>query len=67
ISDPNEPLVISIDSKGVIYIQKTKIAQKNLISHLETAGQYNKDVRVFIRANKNLRYSSRYRALDRSC
>ena len=57
ISDPNEPLVISIDSKGAIYIQKTKIAQKNLISHLETAGQYNKDVRVFIRAHKNLRYS----------
>ncbi len=57
ISDPNEPLVISINSKGVIYIQKTKIAQKNLISHLETAGEYNKDVRVFIRAHKSLRYS----------
>ncbi len=57
ISDPNEPLVISIDSKGVIYIQKTKIAQKNLISHLETASQYNKDVRVFIRAHKSLLYS----------
>ncbi len=56
-SNPNEPLVITISSKGVLYIEKTKISNKNMISHLETAAKYNKNVRVFIRAHKNLRYS----------
>lgn len=57
-SDPNEPLVVTIKSDGTLYIQETKVARKNMVSHLETAAKHNKDVRVFIRAHKRLRYSN---------
>ena len=55
-SESDEPLVISIKRNGALYIQETKVKRGQLIDHLQTAAKHNQNIRIFIRAHKNLRY-----------
>ncbi len=55
-NESNEPLVITIRANGTLYIQDTKVRRANLINHLSTAANHDKQVRIFIRGHKNLKY-----------
>ena len=63
IGDKQEPLLISIDKKGDIYIQTTKVAEKFLTARLKAVTKGHKQARIFVRADKSLDYGVVMRVL----
>ncbi|MGE0108943.1 MAG: protein TolR [Bdellovibrionales bacterium] len=51
-----EPLIISLNSKGNIYIQETQTSPHNLVKKLKALTKANADARVFVRGDKNISY-----------
>ncbi|WP_375326219.1 protein TolR [Candidatus Tisiphia endosymbiont of Nemotelus uliginosus] len=56
IAGQDEPLVISINNKGELYLFESKISRKNLANKLATITQEKKDARIFVRGDKNVSY-----------
>jgi biopolymer transport protein TolR len=52
----DEPITISIQQGGVIYIQKSKIQVENLIPKLKAIAGEKFDTRIFVRADKGIGY-----------
>lgn len=52
----NEPLIISIDKKGKIFLQKEKMSRNKLLRKLRSFSKTKKDLRIFIRGDKAVRY-----------
>jgi biopolymer transport protein TolR len=52
----DEPLTISIDKAGLIYIVDSQIPEKELIDKLKAITQAKMDTRIFVRADKTLSY-----------
>jgi len=63
VGDKQEPLLISIDKKGEIYIQTTKVDEKFLTPRLKAVTKGHKDARIFVRADKSLDYGMVMRVL----
>ena len=55
-NEKNDPVTVSINSKGEIYIQKKKISPNDLIKKLIALRGQNKDLKVYIKGDKNLNY-----------
>ena len=56
ITDPKEPLVISINSEGHIFIQDTDVATDSLVPRLQAITGENPDALVYVRADKSIDY-----------
>jgi biopolymer transport protein TolR len=56
ISGQDEPLVISINNKGDLYLLETKIDKRYLASKLATITKEKKNTRIFVRGDKNVSY-----------
>jgi len=56
ISEQSEPIVISIDKKGNVYLFETKIDRSELAHKLQAVTKEKKDTRIFIRGDKNVSY-----------
>ena len=56
LNDSDEPLVISINEKGIIFIQETETLKEQLVARLIAISENNTDMRVFIRGDTNLLY-----------
>jgi biopolymer transport protein TolR len=56
ITEPKEPLVISIDGTGQIFIQDTKIPTEALAPRLEAITDNNPDALLYVRADKSIDY-----------
>lgn len=56
LEEKKEPLVISLNPKGKIYIQDIEIPEEQLISKLIAITGTNSTTRIFIRADKNIIY-----------
>ena len=56
ITDPKEPLVISINNEGHIFIQDTDIASDSLVPRLQAITGENPDALVYVRADKSIDY-----------
>jgi biopolymer transport protein TolR len=56
ISGQDEPLVISIDKKGNIYLLETKIMRSQLAEKLSAVTKEKKDTRIFVRGDKAVPY-----------
>ncbi len=56
IASQEEPLVISVDKKGDIFIFETKIEQEQLKEKLLSITQEKKDTKIFIRGDKSVSY-----------
>ena len=54
----DEPLIISVKRDGSLYIQKKKIKRKKLLNRLRKLSKKNPDLRVFLRADKKLKYGT---------
>ena len=52
----DEPLVISVNAKGEVFLQKTKITLNQLVPRLEAITQNNKDTRIFVRGDRAIAY-----------
>ncbi|WP_341753287.1 MULTISPECIES: protein TolR [unclassified Candidatus Tisiphia] len=56
LSGQDEPLVISINNKGELYLLESKIERQNLASKLTNITKEKKDTRIFVRGDKNVSY-----------
>ena len=52
----DEPLAISVDKNGSIYIMDTKIDETNLVNKLKAITHAKMDTRIFVRGDKSLSY-----------
>ncbi len=55
-NEKNDPVTVSMNSKGEIYIQKKKISPDDLIKRLKALKGQNKDLKIYIKGDKNLNY-----------
>ena len=56
INNPDEPVVVSIDAGGKIYIQESEIPLDNLAPRLEAITGANPEARIFVRGDKGIAY-----------
>ncbi len=55
-NEKNDPVTVSMNSKGEIYIQKKKISPESLIKKLTALKGQNKDLKIYIKGDKKLNY-----------
>ena len=56
LPDDQEPLTLSINSKGETFIQDTKVAFNELVPKLLAISKNRTDTRIYVRGDKNLNY-----------
>jgi biopolymer transport protein TolR len=56
LSGQDEPIAISVDKFGNIYIHETKIKMEDLEKKLAAVSQERKDIRIFVRGDKTIDY-----------
>ncbi len=52
----SEPISVTIDAQGQIYLQNDKVDLDQLVAKLQSAAQSNPDRRIFVRGDKDLAY-----------
>ena len=58
LSGKTDPLSISIDGKGNIFIQKTKVRSRNLVAKLKTLSKGKYDTIIYVRGDMNIDYGT---------
>ena len=56
IADSVEPLVVSVNAEGEIFIQDTTVELKNLIPRLSAITENKADTRIYVRADRTIAY-----------
>ena len=56
IPGQDEPLAVSIDSGGRVFIQDSEVSLETLIPRLQAITQNNPDARIFVRGDKAIDY-----------
>ena len=56
LSEKTEPITISINKKGQVFLQNKKFSNEELISKLIELKKSNKDLKIFNRGDKSLNY-----------
>jgi len=56
LSQPEEPLVISVNAQGAIYIQDTSVEIENLVPRLLAITQNKPDTRIYVRGDRSINY-----------
>jgi len=56
LNDTEEPLVVTIDSKGAVYLQKKQVPLENLIPRLQAVTGAKPDTRIFVRGDRAIQY-----------
>ena len=56
INEPVEPLVVSIDGEGRVFIQETEVALDQLVPRLRAVTGRKPDTRVYVRGDQGLPY-----------
>jgi biopolymer transport protein TolR len=56
LSQPEEPLVISVNAQGAIYIQDTTVEIENLVPRLLAITQNKPDTRIYVRGDRSINY-----------
>jgi biopolymer transport protein TolR len=56
ITEPKEPLVITINSEGHLFIQETEVPTESLIPRLEAITGNNPDALLYVRGDKAINY-----------
>ena len=52
----SEPISVTIDAQGQIYLQNDKVDLDQLVAKLQSAARSNPDRRIFVRGDKDLAY-----------
>ncbi len=58
LSGDNEPLTISIDSKGQIFLQETTVKADELVPRLTAIAKNGYEQRIFVRADSGIDYGT---------
>jgi biopolymer transport protein TolR len=56
INTDSEPVTVSINAQGAIYLQDQQVELTDLVSKLQAVAQNNPDRRIFVRGDKDLAY-----------
>lgn len=56
VTGQDEPLSVTIDSKGKIYIQDSNVKKSDLVAKLKAITAEKKDTRIFVRGDKAIDY-----------
>src|SRR5437763_3174575 len=56
INEPKEPLVITLNREGAIYIQETTVPVDSLVAKLEAITGANPDAVLYVRGDKEINY-----------
>ena len=56
LNQKGDPLVISVKKNGNVYIQDRKIEISKIIPQLKAISENNKNIRVFVKGDKNANY-----------
>ena len=56
LPDDKEPLTVSINSKGEIYVQDTRVGYSDLVPKLLAISKNRTDTRIYVRGDKNINY-----------
>ncbi|MCG8545042.1 MAG: protein TolR [Alphaproteobacteria bacterium] len=56
LNDSHEPLVISIDENGAVYIQQKAVAMEQLVPRLMAITSANQDTKIFVRGDRSIQY-----------
>ena len=56
LNKTDEPLVISLNSKGEIFIQKATVSKDKFIPRLIAVTDANPEIRIFVRGDKSIEY-----------
>jgi biopolymer transport protein TolR len=56
INEPVEPLVVTVDRDGKIYIQETEVPFDNLVTRLQAITETKPDTRIYVRGDKEIAY-----------
>ena len=56
LNDEKEPLIITVDAEGRVYLQDTEIEESVLIPRLVAVSEANPDLRVFVRGDRAINY-----------
>jgi biopolymer transport protein TolR len=56
ISEPEEPLVVTVIADGRVYVQESEVALPNLVPLLVEVTGANPEVRIFVRGDRELVY-----------
>ncbi len=56
IAGQDEPLAITVNAEGSIFLQETKLELDNLAPRLIAISGNNRDIRIFIRGDKTINY-----------
>ena len=65
INEDSEPLVITVDRAGKIYIQETEVAFDNLVARLNAITERKPDTRIFVRGDREIAYGEIMRVMGR--
>ncbi len=56
IAESEEPLVISVNAEGVVFIQDTEVEIENLVPRLKAITENKADTRIYLRGDRNVEY-----------
>ena len=65
LSSPKEPLTITLDEKGTIYLQETKISLDEIGAKLKAITRGGYDQPVYVRGDRNIDYGTVMRVMGR--
>lgn len=56
IAEPDDPISVTVDKAGAIYINDSQIAQENLVKKVSAIAKANKAIKIFVRGDKDIYY-----------
>ena len=65
LNQDKEPLTISVDGKGDIYLQETKVSIDEVVPKLTAIAQQGYEERVFVRGDKTVNYGQVMQVMGR--
>jgi biopolymer transport protein TolR len=65
LNSDKEPLTVSVDGKGEIYLQETKVALDEVVAKLTSIAQQGYEERVFVRGDKTVNYGQVMQVMGR--
>jgi len=63
LSDEREPLTISVNNNGEIYLQNTKVELKDIVPRLNAITKQGYEERVYVRGDRNVNYGQVMRVM----
>ncbi|MCB9958912.1 MAG: protein TolR [Rhodospirillaceae bacterium] len=56
VSEPEEPLVVTVTREGQVYVQETPVELDNLVAMLVAITDANPEARIYVRGDRQLAY-----------